>query len=176
MEASGQVRESTVFGENLVLKRTIKTKLFANEFTLEDVIVNEGFEEQDMTLAYHCNFGYPLITKGAEIVNVPEEIAQITNPIHGKEEECIGVELTGEMATVGIKNDTIQAHITYKRDTLPDFLIWKMLGESKYVVGLEPRTTNYGGQNIGKNNAYVKLRPFEEYKTYLKFEFAESKA
>ena len=176
MEVSGQVRESAVFGENLVLKRTIKTKLFANELTLEDVIVNEGFEEQNMALAYHCNFGYPLVTEGATIMNVPEDIAQLTDPIHGKKEECIGVDLAGEMATAGIKNDTMEAYITYKRDTLPAFLIWKMLGESEYVVGLEPRTTNFGGQNIGKNSAYVKLRPFEEYKTYLKFEFAESKA
>ena len=41
------------------------------------------------------------------------------------------------------------AYITFKRDTLPDFLIWKMLVESEYVVRLEPGTTNYGGANIG---------------------------
>ena len=45
-----------------------------------------------------------------------------------------------------------------------------MLGEGDYVIGLEPRTTVYGGENIRKNNKYVVLKPFEEYKTYLKFE------
>ena len=61
------------------------------------------------------------------------------------------------------------AYITFKRDTLPDFLIWKMLVESEYVVRLEPGTTNYGGANIGANNGYVTLRPLEEYKTELTF-------
>ena len=175
MEISGQIRQSSVFGENIVIKRTIKTKLFAESFELEDVLINENFDDEDIALAYHCNFGYPLVTEGAKIVNVPEDIADITAPIHGKTEECIGVPTSGEYATYGIKNDKMGAYITYKTETCPEFLIWKMLGESEYVVGLEPRTTNYGGQNIIKNNAFVSLKPFEEYKTYLKFEFKEEK-
>ena len=152
MEVSGQIRQSIVFGENIVIKRTIRTKLFAD------------------------SFGYPLVTEGAKIVNVPEDIADITAPIHGKKEECIGVDVPdGEFATFGIKNDEMSAYITYKTATCPEFLIWKMLGESEYVVGLEPRTTNYGGNNIIKNNAFVVLKPFEEYKTYLKFEFKKEK-
>ena len=171
MEVSGQIRQSSVFGENIVIKRKIKTKLFAESFELEDTLINENFEDENIALAYHCNFGYPLVTEGAKIVNVPEDIADITAPIHGKKEECIGVPTSGEYATYGIKNDEMGAYITYKTATCPEFLIWKMLGESEYVVGLEPRTTNYGGNNIIKNNAFVALKPFEEYKTYLKFEF-----
>lgn len=175
IEISGQVRQSRVFGENLVLKRTIKTKLFSDSFELFDTVVNEGFTEENFALAYHCNFGYPLVTEGAKIVNVPAEIADITGPIHGKEEECIGVPLTGDVATVGIRNDEMGAYITYNRDTMPDFLIWKMLGESEYVVGLEPRTSNFGGQSLIDNNAYVALKPFEDYNVYLKFEFKKEK-
>ena len=173
MEVSGQVRETVVFGENLLFKRTIKTALFSNEFTMEDTIINEGFKEENVALAYHCNFGYPLVKEGGKIVNVPDDISNISGPVHGKKEECIKVKMKGDTATVGIKNDNMGAYITYKTDTLPDFLVWKMLGESEYVVGLEPRTTNFGGENIVKNDTYVKLKPFEEYNTYLKFEFKE---
>lgn len=175
MEISGQIRQSSVFGENIVIKRKIKTKLFADSFELEDTLINENFEDENIALAYHCNFGYPLVTEGARIINVPDDIADITAPIHGKKEECIDVLLTGDYPTVGIKNEEMSAYITYKRDTCPEFLIWKMLGESEYVVGLEPRTTNYGGNNIIKNNAFVSLKPFEEYKTYIKFEFKKEK-
>ena len=176
MEVSGQIRQSSVFGENIVIKRTIRTKLFSDSFELEDTLINENFEDENIALAYHCNFGYPLVTEGAKIVNVPEDIADITAPIHGKKEECICVDVPdGEFATFGIKNDEMSAYITYKTATCPEFLIWKMLGESEYVVGLEPRTTNYGGNNIIKNNAFVVLKPFEEYKTYLKFEFKKEK-
>ena len=169
MKVSGEMRESVVFGYNLVFKRTITAKLFSDEFTVEDTIVNEGFNDEEVALCYHCNFGYPLVDDGAKMINVPENVADITAPIHNKEEECIGVENEGDVATAGIENGKIGAYITYKRDTLPDFLIWKMLGESEYVVGLEPRTTNFGGENIAKNNAFKTVKPFEEYKTYLKF-------
>ena len=175
MRISGEMRESMVFGSNLVLKRTIMAKLFSDEFTVEDTIINEGFSREDIALCYHCNFGFPLVQEGAKIINVPAEVADITAPIHGKEEECIPVDYSEEMVTVGIENDCMGAYLTYERNTLPNFLIWKMLGESEYVIGLEPRTTVYGGQNIINHDAYVKLESFGEYKTKLKFSVRELK-
>lgn len=169
MTVSGEMRESVVFGENLVLKRKITTQLFANEFTIEDTIVNEGFNDERIALCYHCNLGYPLVREGAKIVNVPDQYADILPPEHEKEEECIDVVHTGSMATVGVKNAEMGLYITYKRDSLPDFLIWKMLGESEYVVGLEPRTTSLGGKDIAENDKYIVLKPFKEYHTFLKF-------
>ena len=58
---------------------------------------------------------------------------------------------------------------------MPKFLVWKMLGESEYVIGLEPRTSNFGGENILKHNEYVTLKPFIEYKTHLRFSFRDLK-
>ena len=173
MKVSGEMRESVVFGENLVLKRTITTKLFSDEFAVEDCIVNEGFGDENVVLCYHCNFGYPLVREGAKMVNVPETIADISAPIHGKEEECIKITHSGDVATAGIENGEIGAYITYERKNLPEFLVWKMLGESEYVVGLEPRTTASGGETLKNENKYVQIKPFEEYKTSLKFSFKD---
>ena len=173
MTVSGEMRESVVFGENLILKRRITTELFSNEINIEDTIVNEGFSDEKIALCYHCNFGYPLVREGAKIINVPDKAAHLSAPTHGKKEECIDVSHTGELATAGIENGDIGAYLTYKRDTLPDFLIWKMLGESEYVVGLEPRTTSLGGIDIAENNKYVTLKAFEEYHTFLKFEVSD---
>lgn len=171
MEVSGEVREASVFGSNLVLKRKIKTKLFDESFVLEDAIINEGFEDENIALCYHCNFGYPLVREGAKIINVPTDVSSVSAPIHGKEEDCIGVDYDESVVTVGIENEETGAYITYERSTLPDFVIWKMMGESEYVIGLEPRTTALGGKNIADNNKYVTLKPFTEYKTRLLFEF-----
>ena len=171
MKVSGEMRESCVFGDNFVLKRTITAKLFEDTITVEDTLINEGFNKEDIALCYHCNFGYPLVSETARLVNIPEEYCEMSSPIHGKEEECISVDYKDESVRVGIENNGIGAYITYQRDTLPDFVMWKMLGESEYVIGLEPRTTRYGGANIGKNNAYVKLEPFKEYKTSVRFDF-----
>lgn len=171
MKISGEVRESVTFGENLVLKRTITTKLFSDQFTVEDTIENQGFKDVNMAYCYHCNFGYPLVNENCKIVGVPEELSTFPAPTHGVEEECLDIDHTGDIATAGIENGEIGAYITYKRDTLPKFLLWKLPSESDYTIGLEPRTTNYGGENIEKNGEYVVLKPFEEYKTHLEFSF-----
>jgi len=175
MKVSGEMRDSSVFGCNVVLKRTISTKLFSSEFEVCDVVCNEGFSDEKISLCYHCNFGYPLVREGSKIINVPKEIASVAAPSHGIEEECIGVTHKKEIETCGIENGEFGAYITYKRDTLPAFMVWKMLGESEYVIGLEPRTSNFGGENVIKNKEYVILKPFEEYKTELKFTFKDLK-
>lgn len=171
MQVSGEMRESVVFGTNLVLKRTITTKLFDNSFTVEDVLVNEGFADEDMALCYHCNFGYPLVREGSKIINVPAENSDISAPVHGIEEELVNVKYTDDVVTVGIENGEIGAYLSYETENLPDFLIWKMFGESDYVVGLEPRTTALGGQNIIDKKKFVSMKPFEELTMNLKFEF-----
>lgn len=173
MRVSGQVRECSALGENLLLKRTISTKLFSSEIVLTDTVINEGFSTEKIALCYHCNFGYPLVSDGARIINVPEEHSLISPPIHNIDEECIDVKFNKDTVTVGIENDKIGAYLTYNTDSLPDFLIWKLPSESDYVIGLEPRTTSYGGENIEKNNKYVWLKPFEEMKTKLVFNFCE---
>ena len=174
MRVSGEMRESAVFGENLVLKRTITTKLFSKEITVEDTVVNEGFEDAEIALAYHCNFGYPLVDEGARLVNVASDIAEVTAPIHGKTEECIRVPAEGNTSCVGIQNGNLAVYVSADRATLPDYMIWKMIGESEYVIGLEPRTTNFGGKNIEANHAYVTLAPFDEHRMKVKFEIKEA--
>ena len=114
MKISGQMRESVVFGENLIIKRTITAKLFSDEFVLEDIIVNESFSDDEIALRYHCNFGYPLVNEGAKIINIPEQFSRITTPIHNKEEECIPFEFNNDFVTVGIKNNAIGTYLTYE--------------------------------------------------------------
>lgn len=171
MRVSGYMRECHALGLNLVLKRTITTKLFSDSFTVEDVITNEGFSDENISYCYHCNFGYPLVCEDAKIVGVPKELENMDAPTHGFEEKCLKVDYDADEVTVGIENKTMGAYITYKTATLPEFLIWKMFNEGDYVVGLEPRTCAMGGQRIIDNKAYVTLKPFEEYKTYLEFSF-----
>lgn len=169
MKITGQIRESMALGENLLLKRSITTKLFSDEILLEDTIVNESFSDEKIALCYHCNFGYPLVCEDSKITNVPKEHCKMSPPTHNEVEKCIPVDYSDDVVTVGIENKEISATITYKTDNLPDFLIWKMFNMGEYVVALEPRTTRFGGENIEKNDRYVVLKPFEEYKTYLKF-------
>lgn len=171
MRISGEMREAVVFGEHLVLKRTITAQLGESWFTVEDCVENQGFKEEEIALCYHCNFGYPLVSETARIVGVPAEHSRMSLPTHGAQEECIDVPFKTNRVSVGIENNGIGAYITYDRDTLPDFLIWKMPGESDYVIGLEPRTSSLSGmENIIEQGKSVRISPFKTYTTKMQFD------
>jgi hypothetical protein len=63
----GEVRETRLFGENLVLRRAVHARLGENRIHLVDEITNEGFEPAPLMLLYHFNFGYPLLDEHTEI-------------------------------------------------------------------------------------------------------------
>ena len=170
MKVSGEMRECTALGFNLVLKRVITAKLFESKFTVEDTVINEGFKDEGVALCYHCNFGYPLVDEGSRLVNVPNEIADVSAPINGKKNEGIHVPYDTDVQTVGVENGTFGAYITYKRDTLPGFLVWKMMGEGAYAVGFEPRTFFGPAKKEENDDWLVNLKPFEKLSTQLIFE------
>ena len=58
---SGEMRQAALFGENIVLRRTISAELGSSEVKIHDEFVNEGFGEEPFMLLYHCNVGYPLL-------------------------------------------------------------------------------------------------------------------
>ncbi len=57
MRITGTMRETSVFGENLTLTRTVSALLGESRFTIHDVVVNEGFKKTGLMLLYHCNIG-----------------------------------------------------------------------------------------------------------------------
>jgi len=59
---SGQMRQAVLFGENLLLTRTISTRLGASLFTLKDVVLNERYRSTPHMMLYHCNFGFPVVS------------------------------------------------------------------------------------------------------------------
>ena len=50
---SGKVRETKFFGENLVLRREIKSYIGENRIQIYDRIMNEGFQRQPFMILYH---------------------------------------------------------------------------------------------------------------------------
>ncbi len=65
---SGEMREARIFGENLVLRRTIETTYGSREIVFTDEIENQGFEDQPLCFLYHCNAGYPFLVPGLRVV------------------------------------------------------------------------------------------------------------
>ena len=65
---SGTIRQTRVFGPNLVLRRRITARLGENRLTVRDTLTNEGFRAEPFVILYHCNFGFPVVSEYSRIV------------------------------------------------------------------------------------------------------------
>jgi hypothetical protein len=158
--AKGKVRESRVFGENVLLTRTISTKLGSQTIAIEDVFENQGFAPTPLMVLYHINAGFPVLDEGSELLinsEVTPRDAEAARGIemarHGapptpgfKEQVHQHQVLPGQdgWATAALVNRRFNGGqglglcIRYRPDELPYFWQWRMVGEGTYVMGLEP--------------------------------------
>ncbi len=190
MHLSGTMREAVLFGENLSLKRTISTGLGARSFRIHDVLTNEGFKTSEYMLLYHCNVGFPAVDEHSEILtpsrcvaprdvdarDAKEQWNRMDAPTHGYAEKVYFHDMVADedgMVTVAILNDGFQSeddgfgvYIKYRKETLPRFTQWKMMGEQDYVVGLEPCTCGVGGRDVDAALGLLHTLAPDESKTF----------
>jgi len=191
--ASGRVRESRVFGENLALTRRITTRHGSAEITVEDAIENQGFAPAPVSLLYHINLGWPLVDAGARLEAPPHDVtpqnahaaagldawAQITAPQPGFREQvyyhAIPAGNSG-LASVRLANPKLGLafEVAYRTAELPHLIEWKMMGEGEYVVGLEPSTCYPEGRGRAAERGQLRsLAPGETFRTFLRLSVRE---
>jgi len=193
LSVGGVMRETVVFGENLTLKRTVATKLGEDRFWIHDTVTNEGFDETPFMLLYHCNFGWPVVDAGSELITPSRMVAPrdaearagkekwstCDPPIHRYKEKCYYHDMAPEKdgsVTCAIVNDGFArdegfgAYMKYNKIQLPRFVQWKQMGEQDYVVGLEPCNCGVEGRHIDEERGLLEsLRPGESRKFDLEF-------
>lgn len=161
MFATGKIRETSVFGENIMLTRTISAKLSESKIYLHDVIENLGFEKTPHMILYHINGGFPVIDKDSifvspslkaeprddEAKNKAKDYYKFQAPTHGFKEKVYfhdmqtdknGFVYTGLINKSFNNAEGFGFYIKYRKKELPFFVEWKMTGEGIYVVGIEP--------------------------------------
>ena len=165
------IRDTALFGKNLVLKRRITSAIGGDCMTLEDTLINEGTRDEDYCLLYHINVGYPMLDEGAKIVadvagREPrtawaaeriESAFEIGGPIPNQEETCYF--LTLNKPEISLINEKLGKMLTvsYSGDTLPHFVEWKSMASGDYALGLEPCTTE-----LDDRFAYRVIQPAEK--------------
>lgn len=160
MYVEGEMRESVVFGENVLLRRRVEAKLGDPRLGIHDVVRNEGFQKTPLMILYHINIGFPLIDEGSELIysakeSVPrDDVAKsgfaergvFSAPITGYKEQVffhdMNVDAEGYVhaAIVNRKfpGGGLGVYVKYRKAELHRFIEWKMMGEGTYVVGMEP--------------------------------------
>jgi hypothetical protein len=161
LEITGQVRQTRVFGENLVLQRRISTRLGSSRIRIEDVVTNEGFSPQPHMILYHFNLGFPLVSQESQLHLDAEE------PIPRDEDAAAGLADWNRFQPptagyreqvfrhVPVADDEGKAHVelrnpmlgiglywTYDQTSLPHLFQWKMMGQGTYVLGIEPANSS----------------------------------
>jgi hypothetical protein len=158
---SGRVRESSVFGFNLQMTRKITTRLGEGRFCVDDTFENLGREPAPLMLLYHCNFGFPLVAEGSELVvddvsvmprdaEAEQGIAahnRFEAPQPGYAEQVFYHNARADRegyVTAAIVNgwlnegEGLAAYIRYRQAELPVLIEWKQMGVVDYTAGVEP--------------------------------------
>ncbi|AQQ70173.1 hypothetical protein SMSP2_00516 [Limihaloglobus sulfuriphilus] len=187
MSISGIVREARVFGPNLEMQRTISCKLLKPQIVITDRVINRGNSSSPHMLLYHCNFGWPLVDQGTQILykgkcrsrgmdfddavfNENNDYRTCSAPIDahsGSGEACGFIDSTPDddgLCRTGLFNDKLSlgAMITYDAKQLPCLANWQHWGRGEYVTGLEPATNFPTGQvKAREEGKLIMLEPGE---------------
>ncbi|MBN2000176.1 aldose 1-epimerase family protein [candidate division KSB1 bacterium] len=196
--ASGEVREARLFGPNLRMKRKIYTYLGESRLWIEDVIENCGFEDTPLMLLYHCNIGFPVVDEGSELLASVSEIKprdqeaekgvhsydKFKAPVSGFREQCFFIDQTPDkngrifVALVNRnfnREQGLGVYLSYSKNELPLFTLWKMMGEGSYVVGMEPGNCYPEGRAAARERGALEiLQPGETRKFHLEIGVLEN--
>jgi Domain of unknown function (DUF4432) len=177
--AEGEVLQSAVFGEQLLLHRRVEASLGGFCFTVRDQVKNAGHTRASHMFLYHCNAGFPVVDEGAELLvpsrrvttdyGVPVEgYAAMSGPVQGATEACFEHDLIAEPAgtvPVALVNRGLELGVyqIFRISQLPYHTVWRMMGEGTYALAMEPSTNRDAGRPDARERGELQwLEPGEE--------------
>jgi hypothetical protein len=191
MSITARIQQSRVFGPHLEVKRTLSSTLGRSCIRIRDVVTNQGNTPQAHMLLYHCNFGWPLVDEGTEIVyqgpcrsygrpqdneifNDAWDYKICAKPLKshcGTGEGCGVIDVKANSlghSTVGLANRTLNlgVSLTYPKETLPALTNWQHWGPGEYVCALEPGTNPPMGQKAAREQGTLQILAPGESREY----------
>ncbi len=181
----GEMRDTSLFKENLVLARTVSTSIDSKSIQLSDTVENQGFETQDLMLTYHVNLGHPLVREGCEVC-IPsagvtpmnaaaekglDEWSRISGPIDGYDENVFVHKLfknSQGKVIAGLYNPRLElgVQLTFDHATMEYMVEWKCMKSGDYVVGMFPSNNHAAGRGYERAKGNLKrIAPFERIQT-----------
>jgi hypothetical protein len=168
-EISGEVRETDVFGSDLLLRRRIRLPVGETLVHVEDEVLNQGFAPTPLLILYHVNVGYPVMADGARLLGPAADVVgrddaaqaivdQHTTfgpPQDGAREHVFEHQLRdphAPTASVTVVNPEhrptggIAVTVSWDPRQLPRLWQWRMLRSGMYVCGLEPANCGLAGR------------------------------
>ena len=177
----GTMREACVFGENLLLHRSITCRYGENKIRIYNTVENAGFRREALMLLFHFNIGYPLLDENAYLVVTSAKVTprdaeaeagteawnRCQEPAPGYREQVFYHDLRTDNkgnTSVALINETLNLGIAlhFNSNQLFRFTQWKQMGEGEYVMGLEPCNCFVDGRTAPRNRSVIdSLEPGE---------------
>jgi galactose mutarotase-like enzyme len=182
LEVTGQVRQSQVFEENLLLTRTLRLHTEKDLLEIEDRVENQGFAKTPLMLVYHVNFGYPMLDEGARVytsaghIAPRDDIAQANFDKHSlmeapgvlRPEECFFHTQHPDDAFAMLHNEKLgmAAILRFDAKVLPLLCQWKCMRAGDYALGLEPTTSGVMGRPAARADGSLQFLEGGENRTF----------
>ena len=197
--AEGTLRETTVFGVNLVLKRRISTTLDEAKIWIEDRIENQGSAPAPLMFLQHFNLGFPLVDSTTRLVlpthtTAPRDEAarpgldhclEFDDPIDDYAEQVFYHDLQADAdgkVEVRLANPTFNngqglgVAWRYPQAEYPLLTEWKMMRAGFYVVGVEPGNCHVEGRVKERERGTLQMIAPQEVRTFsIELEFFNNK-
>lgn len=153
----GIVREASVFGSHLELRRRISSVVGSRSMRLHDTIVNRGAHVALPMVLYHLNLGWPLVDEGTVLHSpavdvLPRDDAaarglsswdRFPAPGSAYPEQVFRHELPSDgRAIVDVEGGCgLTVRIAFDSARMPGLFQWRVAEEGgHYVLGVEPAT------------------------------------
>ena len=165
LKICGEVRESCIFSENMILRREISVYTEQNKIRIHDIIENRGFKQCPVMMIYHVNFGYPMLDENDRIYMSTDNVEPqtpfaeegvdkyhiIEAPDNCREEQCYYhySDDNEEEKIAMLHNEKIgvAAVLKYSSKEFPILCEWKSMQSGDYALGLEPTTNGTHGRS-----------------------------
>ena len=190
----GEMRQARVFGENLSLKRRITVALGGNRIMLHDLVENLGTTPSPLMILYHINLGFPFLDETSQLLADPHPVEardaaavpglpdwmRFQKPTAGYAEQVFYHDLPADKngwAGIQLVNPgrKLVLRVRFQKDTLPNLVQWKMMGQGTFVVGLEPANCRAGGRSQERARGTLQsLQPGEKCEFNVEIEVTES--
>lgn len=169
MWVQGKLRETAVFGPDLLLTRRITARLGESRLWITDRVENLGVEPTPHMILYHINGGFPALDEGSELLLrarktepwKPESAPglarydRFSGPVPGFAEQVFYHQVQSDpdgFARVALINRKVGGgrgfgfYVAYRPDQLPVLVQWKMTAPRTYACGIEPANCRVEGR------------------------------
>jgi hypothetical protein len=190
---AGEMRQARIFGENLRLTRQITSWLGQSRIAIHDMVENLSDATAPLMILYHINLGFPLLDHHARLVALPHTVKprdrdaepgltdwmRFQPPTPGYREQVFNHDLLPDAegwAGISLVNPTLglSVSVRHRKDTLPNLVQWKMMGQGAYVLGLEPANCGTEGRSKERERGTLQfLEPGERREFQVEIEVQE---